>query len=482
MAKKTGVALKPNTYEDWLRQINLVKRFLPPTPNQSQTKPPEIEPRLWLQASADSASVGDIPPYAVVQPTGGASSNFAGAVVPIIGVQKPDTDNLTTCALVDDRGIPLENPVTHQSGIGRMTFEPFWALYDTSGSDPVMGAILGTVANQFYLRTGGTGYLSLGAFYAGRVLVKPVQSTTPILLRVELSEALSQGGSADATIVEWNGSAWVATGGTVTIYDSLNRFSGTTGDRYWVVLGADSARWEIVSPATGGSSNEPILFELTETFEQGQVDGGGVPLPADAVTVEWDGTDSWDATATTIQVVDPLGRYSGVTGDRGWAILNDVTGYHEIVTRKQLPYAHSNPATWQSLSGGGANLNIGSGSHFGISTTSNRLEITTQGGPGKYSFLAVFSVRRDSPGSAHDIWNFYWTKNSTTSSGNLLNANDIQSNSIDYNDEVHEIVVCLGTDTAAVGDLYRLWGQNMTTGARNCEYRGVMVKAQKDGD
>lgn len=44
--------------------------------------------------------------------------------------------------------------------------------------------------------------------------------------RFELTGTLTPGGSATAELVAWNGSAWVPSGETITIYDSLEMFGG----------------------------------------------------------------------------------------------------------------------------------------------------------------------------------------------------------------------------------------------------------------
>lgn len=63
--------------------------------------------------------------------------------------------------------------------------------------------------------------------------------------RFKLTGTLTPGGSATAELVAWNGSAWVPTGETITIYDSLDMFGGVAGARGLVFWCADSARWEI---------------------------------------------------------------------------------------------------------------------------------------------------------------------------------------------------------------------------------------------
>jgi hypothetical protein len=63
--------------------------------------------------------------------------------------------------------------------------------------------------------------------------------------RFELTGALTPGGSATAELVEWNGSAWVTTGQTISVYDSLEMFGGGAGARGLVFWRGDSQRWEI---------------------------------------------------------------------------------------------------------------------------------------------------------------------------------------------------------------------------------------------
>lgn len=82
----------------------------------------------------------------------------------------------------------------------------------------------------------------------------PLSRMATGLARVELTAALSRGGHAKANIFyfdedadEWDKDARQE----VTVYDSLERYTGSAGDRFWVAaLPHDSGRFEIVAPST----------------------------------------------------------------------------------------------------------------------------------------------------------------------------------------------------------------------------------------
>lgn len=64
--------------------------------------------------------------------------------------------------------------------------------------------------------------------------------------RFQLTSSLSPGGSVTAYIRKWNGSALVTDSTyTYTLYDTLNTFSGASGDNCLAQYWPDSSRWEI---------------------------------------------------------------------------------------------------------------------------------------------------------------------------------------------------------------------------------------------
>lgn len=65
--------------------------------------------------------------------------------------------------------------------------------------------------------------------------------------RFELTAALTEGGSANAKAVFWDGADWtVLASGTFKVYDSVARNAGSIGDRGFCCFMPDSQRWEVV--------------------------------------------------------------------------------------------------------------------------------------------------------------------------------------------------------------------------------------------
>ncbi len=61
----------------------------------------------------------------------------------------------------------------------------------------------------------------------------------------ELADALEPGKKAKATLLKWNGVAYVARGGKPVLVHSFAGSHGLAGDRGYCFLG-DSDRWEVV--------------------------------------------------------------------------------------------------------------------------------------------------------------------------------------------------------------------------------------------
>jgi hypothetical protein len=104
----------------------------------------------------------------------------------------------------------------------------------------------------------------------------------PEIWRVELVQTLVTGSAAQARRVDFKGGgglqAWQQYQPTqqqvIYVWDSLRRFAGHPGDRFWALYKHDSRRFELVSPAgTGGDSDDPIprivRFELISTLQRG---------------------------------------------------------------------------------------------------------------------------------------------------------------------------------------------------------------------
>lgn len=67
-----------------------------------------------------------------------------------------------------------------------------------------------------------------------------------------LSDSLSVGGSAEASVLLFNGEAWLEDEtNTITVYDPLCVFEGEPGTRGWAIFHAQSGRWQIVQMACG---------------------------------------------------------------------------------------------------------------------------------------------------------------------------------------------------------------------------------------
>lgn len=76
----------------------------------------------------------------------------------------------------------------------------------------------------------------------------------PPFVRFELSSGLAIGGTATAHAIAWNGSAWVTTSESLTVYDSMSSFAAPSGSRGVATWHADSGRWEVVQTDRGSCS------------------------------------------------------------------------------------------------------------------------------------------------------------------------------------------------------------------------------------
>lgn len=251
-----GYTLDKPTFQRLERALRETERHLPIKPHTQSNFKDVADPIKWFPCQGDSPSLGATPAYAAVRLS---SATVDAAGIPILVFTKPTQDSQTGCGLVWHAGVPAPDATPN---IGRCTFEPWWALYDPA-TTPSAGDNLGTVAGEWYLRPGNTGYKCL-AVGNGRALVRPTSlEQTEQLLRVELTSSLTMGGSATAELVEFDGTDWSTTGTVVTVYDSLGRFEGSNGDRFWVTPKGDSERLEIISP--GGSVPTKIVWAGQKT-------------------------------------------------------------------------------------------------------------------------------------------------------------------------------------------------------------------------
>lgn len=150
----------------------------------------------------------------------------------------------------------------------------------------------------------------------------PGTDAAPISLRrVQLSTSLSLGGSANGFVVEWDGLNWSTTGEAVEVFDSLNRFTGEPGDRFWFAQPEDSEMNELVSPNKNMENLRRVQLNASLSL------GGS----ATGWVVEWNGLN-WAVTAEVVEVFDSLVRFTGVPGDRFWFTKPLLSAKNEIIS------------------------------------------------------------------------------------------------------------------------------------------------------
>lgn len=66
------------------------------------------------------------------------------------------------------------------------------------------------------------------------------------LVMFELRERLEAGRSAQAQVLQWNGTAYARSGPIITLHDFVGEH-GDTGDRGYCIESEVSGRWEVVS-------------------------------------------------------------------------------------------------------------------------------------------------------------------------------------------------------------------------------------------
>ncbi len=146
-------------------------------------------------------------------------------------------------------------------------------------------------------------------------------SSDPVLFY--LNADLAQGGNASATIRQWGGAAWAATGANVTVYDSSNLGPAATSKVGVCFLSSQSGRYEVIalppSPTT-------VRFELTAGLPWGG--------SATANTLTWTGSSYVTGPSITVNDFTTEGAFSGLPGMRGVAEL--IEGVYEIVSLQQI--------------------------------------------------------------------------------------------------------------------------------------------------
>lgn len=144
-------------------------------------------------------------------------------------------------------------------GIARSLLVPMArvAAWELADYGPLPGSMAEGLGTQLTLQIGGEQHTKPGAPIRaefplaawhtpyGQALTMDYYGQ-PILVKV--TAGFSAGGNGQAVRQEWNGSSYadVSSAVPITIYDSLNTFEGTTGDRCWVFFNRSACRWEIL--------------------------------------------------------------------------------------------------------------------------------------------------------------------------------------------------------------------------------------------
>ncbi len=76
----------------------------------------------------------------------------------------------------------------------------------------------------------------------------------PDFRRFQLTATLAEGSSAAAKFMRWNGSAWVVSNVTFTVYDAMSQFSGPSGTNGVCWWSSYSKHWEIESMVPNASA------------------------------------------------------------------------------------------------------------------------------------------------------------------------------------------------------------------------------------
>ena len=129
----------------------------------------------------------------------------------------------------------------------------------------------------------------------------------------KLTATLSLGGSATALRCTWNGTTYIEGNEVITVYDTMSKVSGASGDFLFVHQSVFNGRIEPVSGSGGGVTLHQ--FEMTGAWSAGvanaditAADGTGTPL------------------STTIN--DPLLIFASLTtGDVGFCLLDSGSYY-----------------------------------------------------------------------------------------------------------------------------------------------------------
>ncbi len=116
----------------------------------------------------------------------------------------------------------------------------------------------------------------------------------PHILRVQLTASLASGGNATAKVIDFTGLNYTVSDRVVTIYDSLENKSGSTGDKFWVIWEVDSRRYEVI----GDDSESGVPFRNDS--------GGTIPAYAN---MQISGADTVDGTLY-VTVIKPDGVYT----------------------------------------------------------------------------------------------------------------------------------------------------------------------------
>ncbi len=151
------------------------------------------------------------------------------------------------------------------------------------------------------------------------------------LYPVYFNAALTRGGSASVTIMQWNAGLGVlqATGATVTAYDVCKSGPANQFDIGYVVLNPDSNRYEIVElPSRTGAELFPCYFngDLAR--------GSNVSANVGAWVA-----GAWDLSGNPQTIYDEGRVGPAKQGWRGWVFLSPTSGRWELLNIERSPLA-----------------------------------------------------------------------------------------------------------------------------------------------
>ena len=192
----------------------------------------------WKPYYNDSSET--VPAYGVIKVTD-STSKFGQSV---LTGDKPDA--------TDSRLYAINHRFDIGAGkYGRCAYDtPVKALYDTADGTPANNELWGPESGSWKLVKYATGFQILGGVNTDYSTVMVQAIPAPARWHwAKLDGTLSAGGSATASIWNWNGSALVDSGNNVTVYDWLLGTGETiaSGKKIKIDLHLESQRWYVTS-------------------------------------------------------------------------------------------------------------------------------------------------------------------------------------------------------------------------------------------